>query len=84
MTSIVLTAEQRRHAERRRKATLDRRIYERLTAVLAVAAGRTQEDVARLLGIDPSRLNEWLLLFRGEGLEALCTLAGREPPPYND
>jgi hypothetical protein len=84
MTSIVLTAEQRKQADRRRKATLDRRIYERLTAVLAVAAGRTQEEVARLLGIDPSQLNEWLLLVRIEGLEALCTLAEGEPPPYND
>jgi transcriptional regulator with XRE-family HTH domain len=84
MTSIVLTAEQRKHAERRRKATLDRRIYERLTALLAVAAGRTQEEVARLLGIDPSQLNEWLLLFRSEGLAALCTLADGEPPPFND
>jgi transcriptional regulator with XRE-family HTH domain len=84
MTSIVLTAEQRKQADRRRKATLDRRIYERLTALLAVAAGRTQEEVARLLGIDPSHLNEWLLLFRREGLEALCTLADEEPTPYND
>jgi transcriptional regulator with XRE-family HTH domain len=84
MTSIVLTGEQRKQADRRRKATLDRRIYERLTAVLAVAAGRTQEEVARLLGIEPSHLNEWLLLFRSEGLEALCALADGEPPPYND
>jgi transcriptional regulator with XRE-family HTH domain len=84
MTSIVLTAEERKQAERRRKATLDRRIYERLTAVLAVAEGRAPEEVARLLGIDPSQLNEWLLLFRSEGLEALCALADGEPPPYND
>jgi transposase-like protein len=84
MTSIVLTAEQRKLVERRRKKTLDRRIYERLTAVLAVAAGHTQEDVAKLLGIDPSQLSEWLLLFRSQGLEAFCTLADGEPPPYND
>ncbi len=84
MTSIVLTAEQRKQADRRRKATLDRRIYERLTAVLAVPAGRTQEEVARLLGIDPSRLDEWLLLVRIEGLEALCALAEGEPTPYDD
>ena len=84
MTSIVLTAEQRKQAERRRKKTLDRRIYERLTALLAVASGRTQEEVARLLGIDPGQLNEWLILFRSEGLDALCTLADGEPPPFND
>jgi transcriptional regulator with XRE-family HTH domain len=84
MSSIVLTAEQRKQAERRRKATLDRRIYERLTALLAVAAGRAPQEVARLLGIEPSRLNEWLLLSRSEGLEALCALADGGPPPYND
>jgi hypothetical protein len=38
MKPIVLTAEQRAEIERRRKETLDRRIYQRLTAVLAVAA----------------------------------------------
>ena len=84
MTLIVLTAEQRKQAERRRKKTLDRRIYERLTAVLAVAEGRTQEDVSKLLGIDPDQLGEWLRVFRTEGMEALCTLAEGEPPPYND
>lgn len=84
MTSIVLTAEQRKQAERRRKKTLDRRIYERLTAVLAVAEGRTQGDVSKLLGTDPDQLGEWLRVFRTEGMEALCTLAEGEPPPYND
>jgi hypothetical protein len=46
---IVLTAEQRKEAERLRKKTLDRRIYQRLTAVLTVAAGHTPEDIAQLL-----------------------------------
>ena len=84
MNSVVLTAEQRKHIERRRKATLDRRIYQRLTAVLAVAGGHTREDVANLLGVDLSQLSEWLRVFLDEGLEALCTLADGEPPPYND
>jgi hypothetical protein len=51
MKPIVLTAEQRKEVELRRKKTLDRRIYQRLTAVLAVAAGHTPEDVAQLLGL---------------------------------
>jgi hypothetical protein len=83
MTAIVLTARQRKQVELRRKTTLDRRIYERLTAVLTVAAGRTPEDVTNLLGIDPSQLSAWLRLFRSEGLEALCTLVDGEPPPAN-
>ena len=84
MSSVVLTAEQRRHVERRRKATLGRRLYQRLTAVLAVAGGHTPEDVASLLGVDLTQLSEWLRVFRDEGLEALCTLTDGEPPPYND
>src|SRR4051812_19428447 len=74
MKPIVLTAQQRKEIERRRKGTLDRRIYQRLTAILAIAAGKSREEVAELLGISLSQLGEWLRVFRNEGLEALCTL----------
>src|SRR3954447_17587444 len=73
MKPIVLSDEQRKQIERRRKQTLDRRVYQRLTAVLAVAAGKSREEVAELLGISLSQLGEWLRVFRNEGLEALCT-----------
>ena len=49
MGPIVLTTEQRKEIERRRKRTLDRRLYQRLTAVLAVAAGHPPEEVSDLL-----------------------------------
>jgi transcriptional regulator with XRE-family HTH domain len=84
MKPIVLTAEQRKEVELRRKKTLDRRIYQRLTAVLAVAAGHTPEDVAQLLGVDLTQLSQWLRVFLNDGLEALCTLAAGEPSPSND
>jgi Homeodomain-like domain len=84
MKPIVLTAEQRKEVERRRKKTLDRRIYQRLTAVLAVAAGHTPEDTAHLLGVDLAQLGQWLRVFLSGGLEALCTLADGEPSPSND
>jgi len=71
MRPIVLSAEQQKGIERRRKGTLDRRLYQRLTAVLAVAAGKTREEVAELLGVSLSQLGEWLRVFRNEGLEAL-------------
>jgi transposase len=71
---IVLTPEQRREIERRCKATLDRRLYQRLTAVLAIAAGHTREAVAELLRVSLSQLGEWLRIFRNKGLDALCTL----------
>ena len=83
MKPIVLTAEQRKEAERRRKKTLDRRIYQRLTAVLTVAAGYTPEDIAHLLGVDLAQLSQWLLVFRNEGLEAVCTLVADEPSSSN-
>jgi Homeodomain-like domain len=60
MKPTVLTAEQRKEVELRRKKTLDRRIYQRLTAVLAVAAGHTPEDIAQLLGVDLTQLIQTL------------------------
>jgi len=80
MKPIVLSAEQRQQIERRRKETLDRRIYQRLTAVLAVAAGKTREEVADLLGVGLTQLGEWLRIYRNEGLDALCALHYRGDP----
>src|SRR6478672_10925096 len=80
MKPIVLTDEQRKEIERRRKQTLDRRVYQRLTAVLAVASGKSREEVAELLGVSPSQLREWLRVYRNEGLDALCTLLYKGDP----
>src|SRR3954463_5965218 len=80
MKAIELSAEQRKEIERRRKGTLDRRVYQRLTAVLAVAAGKTREEVAELLGMSLSQLGEWLRVYRNEGLDALCTLEYKGDP----
>jgi transposase len=84
MHPIILTSEQRREVERRRKKTLDRRIYQRLTAVLTVAAGHTSDDIAHLLGVDLTQLSHWLSVFRNEGLDALCTLADGEQIPHDN
>lgn len=80
MKPIVLTGEQRKEIERRRKDTLDRRVYQRLTAVLAVAADKTREEVAELLGVSLSQLGEWLRIFRNEGLDALCEIHNKGDP----
>jgi transposase len=69
---IVLTAEQRKEIARRRKDTRERRIYQRLTVVLAIAAGKTRAEVADLLGVSLTQLSEWLRVFRHQGLDALC------------
>ena len=81
MKPIALTAEQRKEIDRRRKETHDRRVYQRLTAVLAVASGKTREDVAdrgailRTFGALPRSV---LAIFTVQGaLIGLCgTLAG--------
>jgi hypothetical protein len=84
MKPLVLTSVQHKEMERRRKKTLDRRIYQRLTAVLAVAAGHTPEEVAHFLGVDLAGISHWLAVFANDGLEALCSLGGDEPSPCDD
>jgi len=74
MKPIALTVERRQEIERRRKETLDRRIYQRLTAVLALAAGKTREEVAELLGVSLTQLGAWLRIYRNRGLDDLCAL----------
>ena len=44
MKPIILTPQQRRDIERRRKQTLDRRVYQRLTAVLSIAEGNGRDE----------------------------------------
>src|SRR5262245_40403378 len=80
MKPIELTAEQKKELERRRKGTLDRRVYQRLTAVLAVGAGKTREEVADLLGVGLTQLSEWLRLYRNEGLDSLCQIHNKGDP----
>src|SRR5277367_3495627 len=80
MKLIVLTPEQRWDLYRRRKETLDRRVYQRLTAVLIVAEGKSREEVAHLLGISLSQLGEWLRVYRNKGIDALCALHYKGDP----
>src|SRR4051794_7307285 len=80
MKPITLGPQQRQEIERRRKETLDGRIYQRLTAVLAIAEGTSRGEVAHLLGIGLSQLGEWLRVYRNEGLDALCTLHYKGDP----
>ena len=80
MKTIELTAEQKKEIERRRKGTLDRRVYQRLTAILAVGAGKTREETAALLGVGLTQLGEWLRVYRNAGLDALCASHHRGDP----
>jgi len=80
MKPIQLSREQRQEIERRRRASPDRRLYARLTAVLGAAAGWRRGDIADLLGVSLTQLGEWLRVFRNQGLDALCTLHHQGDP----
>jgi transposase len=80
MKPIQLDRQQRQELRGRRHQTPDKRICERLSAVLWVADGRTRCEVADLLGRSVRQVAEWLRLFRNRGLDALCTLHHRGDP----
>jgi transposase-like protein len=67
-------------SERRRRKTHDKRIAQRLSAVLWVSEGRTQHEVADLLGVTERQVRKWLRTYRTKGLEALCTPHQRGDP----
>jgi transposase len=80
MKLIHLDAQQRQELQRRRHQTHDKRHYERLSAVLWVADGKTRCEVADLLGRSVRQVAEWLRLFRNRGLDALCARRHRGDP----
>ena len=60
MKPIHLDPQQRRELERRRHETHDKHLFERLSAVLWVADGKTRFEVADLLCRSVRQLAEWL------------------------
>jgi transposase len=80
MKTIVLSAKQRHEIEQRRRQISDRRIFQRLSALLWIAEGRTRQEVAELLGVSSRQVGDWLRIFRNKGLDALCTLHYRGDP----
>src|SRR5512135_2597461 len=74
MKTIELSAKQPPEIQDRRRQAGDRRIFQRLSALLGIDEGRTREEVAELLGISSRQVGDWLRIFRGKGLDELCTL----------
>src|SRR3954470_6642262 len=74
MKTIQLTPQQRNDISDRRRQAQDRRIYQRLSAVLWSDDGRTREEIADLLGVSTRQVGQWFRLFRNKGLDELCTL----------
>src|SRR5512138_3877055 len=80
MKTVTLNAKQRREFLERRRQTGDRRIFQRLSALLWIDEGRTRQEVADLLGVSSRQVGDWLRIFRNKGLDALCTLHYRGDP----
>src|SRR5688500_16817574 len=74
MKTIRLTPQQRHDIGERRRHAPDRRIYQRLSAVLWSDQGRTREEITDLLGVSTRQVGQWLRIFRNKGLDELCTL----------
>jgi transposase len=74
---LLLEASVRPEVVRRRRQTHDRRVADRLSALLWVDDGRPQREAAELLGVTPRQVRKWLRLYRNRGLDALCTLQHR-------
>jgi transposase len=72
--SFALDASQRKQLERRRQQTRDYRLGMRLSAVLWRDDGKTESEIAPLLGVCTRTIRNWLRLYRKKGLEALCLL----------
>src|SRR4051795_11462880 len=74
MKAIRLTPQQRKAISERRRHAPDRRVYQRLSAVLWSDDGRTREEIAELLGVSTRQVGQWLRIYRNKGLDQLGTL----------
>src|SRR3982750_568522 len=74
MKTIQLTPRQRKDISDRRRQAQDRRIYQRLSAVLWSDDGRTREEIAGLAGVSTRQVGQWFRIFRNKGLDELGTL----------
>src|SRR3954466_12821035 len=74
MKTVRLTPQQRKDIGDRRRHAPDRRIYQRLSAVLWSDQGRSREEIADLLGVSSRQVGQWLRIFRNKGLDELGTL----------
>src|SRR3954454_7319267 len=74
MKTVRLTPQQRKDIGDRRRHAPDRRIYQRLSAVLWSGEGRSREEIADLLGVSTRQVGQWFRISRNRGLDDLCTL----------
>ena len=70
---FTLTRSQRDELWRRYKQTTDRRVAERLHAILLLDEGRSAPDVSAILHVHPKTLKRWISAFATGGEEALTS-----------
>lgn len=71
---FTLSRSQREELWRRFKQTDDRRVAERLHAILLLDAGQNANSVSTILHIHPNTLKRWVKTFVAGGEDALTTL----------
>jgi transposase len=71
---FTLTRSQRDTLERRYKQTSERRIAERIQAILLLDAGHNREQTARILRVNAKTITRWVQLFVQVDLETYCSL----------
>ncbi len=71
---FTLSRTQREDMWRRFKQTYDRRVTERLHAILLLDIGQNAASVSSILYIHPKTLKRWIKTFVTSGEEALITL----------
>jgi len=78
---FTLSRTQREHMWRRFKQTDDRRVAERLHAILLLDSGQNAEAVSQILHVHPKTLKRWVKAFASGGEEALTrfTYVGNTP-----
>ena len=74
MKSIQLTPQQRKEISDRRRHAPDRRVFQRLSAVLWSDDGRTREEIAELVGVSTRQVGQWFRIFRNKGLARMARL----------
>ena len=79
---FTLTRKQRDDMGRRYKQTSERRIADRIQAILLLDGGRNAGEVAQILRISQKTIKRWVKVFATYGLDELCTLKyeGSEAP----
>jgi transposase len=75
-----LDPQQRKVIARRRQQTRDYRLGMRLSTLLWRDDGKTESEIAHLLGVCERTVRNWLRLYRKKGLDTLCALHYKGDP----